>query len=47
MCDADGGILTYVWVKDHPMPFPDFSVEVFHSFHLDKRAHGAWTNMLS
>ena len=29
MCDADVGILTYVWVKGHPMPFPDFSVYVF------------------
>ncbi|KAF4609846.1 hypothetical protein G7Y89_g15777 [Cudoniella acicularis] len=27
MCDADAGILTYVWVKDHPAPFPDFSVQ--------------------
>ncbi|MCJ1360131.1 MAG: hypothetical protein MMC33_010134 [Icmadophila ericetorum] len=27
MCDADAGILTYVWVKGHPMPFPDFSVQ--------------------
>lgn len=26
MCDADAGILTYVWVKGHRMPFPDFSV---------------------
>ena len=28
MCDADTGILTYVWVKGHPAPFPDFSVYV-------------------
>ena len=28
MCDADAGILTYVWVKGHPAPFPDFSVYV-------------------
>jgi len=27
MCDADAGILTYVWVKGHPAPFPDFSVQ--------------------
>lgn len=28
MCDADAGILTYVWVKGYPAPFPDFSVYV-------------------
>ncbi|KAI1383943.1 uncharacterized protein F4822DRAFT_56151 [Hypoxylon trugodes] len=27
MCDADAGILTYVWAKGHPAPFPDFSVQ--------------------
>ncbi|KAL8852519.1 MAG: hypothetical protein Q9221_002643 [Calogaya cf. arnoldii] len=27
MCDADAGILTYVWAKGHRMPFPDFSVQ--------------------
>ncbi|KAH7394355.1 hypothetical protein BKA66DRAFT_410649 [Pyrenochaeta sp. MPI-SDFR-AT-0127] len=27
MCEADTGILTYVWVKDHPAPFPDFNVQ--------------------
>ncbi|KAI2882010.1 hypothetical protein CBS11852_9738 [Aspergillus niger] len=26
MCDADVGILTYVWVKGHKDPFPDFNV---------------------
>lgn len=28
MCDADAGILTYVWVKGHENPFPDFNVYV-------------------
>jgi hypothetical protein len=28
MCEADTGILTYVWVKGHPAPFPDFNVSV-------------------
>ncbi|KAF2244522.1 hypothetical protein BU26DRAFT_523172 [Trematosphaeria pertusa] len=27
MCDADTGVLTYVWVKGHSKPFPDFRVQ--------------------
>ncbi|PQE17055.1 tat pathway signal sequence protein [Rutstroemia sp. NJR-2017a BBW] len=27
MCDADAGILTYVWVKGWETPLPDFSVQ--------------------
>lgn len=28
MCDADAGILTYIWVEGHKDPFPDFNVYV-------------------
>ncbi|EHA19807.1 hypothetical protein ASPNIDRAFT_142954, partial [Aspergillus niger ATCC 1015] len=39
MCDADVGILTYVWVKGHKDPFPDFNV---HHKCRDFRAVKQW-----
>ncbi|KAJ5933964.1 hypothetical protein N7454_006293 [Penicillium verhagenii] len=39
MCDADAGILTYIWVEGHKEPFPDFNV---HHQCRDFRALKEW-----